>query len=384
VLDSQIKALVEAVRSELRAIQEAVQEQTAAANQAKEASSEQWRQIPRIISTVIQAKDSARAERSQQEENERKKEQQPLIDSQERIAKWTKRACIAAIGYGAVALWQGFTLSRQLEQMRRATEANVRAVQLAEESFELSDGDFNRTMRQMIHQTASQASSAKATQDAAKSMERSAAAGKETADASQAAVQATKDAIYLEERPWVGVVPTMSQCSGRPAQPCQELVPMVVNSGKTPALHLKVTCFDSIATEPAPKTCGEISARRDNEMIHTLTQYELRSHPGEDPAAAQSIVADHVRRNSEMAKAFLVSEEGEGTTILPGAGGAPLPRLENAQPHAITGPAVNQYLLGAFTYHDPLRPKVEHTTQFCLWRHGGSDWQICRYGQDMN
>lgn len=50
----------------------------------------------------------------------------------------------------------------QLEQMRIATEASTQAVKFAEENSELGEGDFNRTMRQMIHQTKAQIDAANA------------------------------------------------------------------------------------------------------------------------------------------------------------------------------------------------------------------------------
>ncbi len=61
----------------------------------------------------------------------------------------------------------------QLSQMRIATEASTKATGFASDSLEQSEGQFERTVTQLIYQTASQAESAKATQLAAKAAQES-------------------------------------------------------------------------------------------------------------------------------------------------------------------------------------------------------------------
>jgi hypothetical protein len=135
MLPSQFKALERALRTELSAIQKSIQEHTAATKQANEAGREEWRRIPGIVSAVIDSKDEAHAESAEQTKSEREKEQQPLIESQDRIAKWTKRACIAAIAYGAVAFWQGCLIKKQTEVTQAANTLAQTALQQARDQF---------------------------------------------------------------------------------------------------------------------------------------------------------------------------------------------------------------------------------------------------------
>lgn len=143
----QFKRLLDILRSEFGAILKAIQEHTAATNQAKEAGREEWRQIPGIVSTVIDAKDRAQAERAKYEEDRRNDEQQPLIDSQERIAKWTKRACIAAACYGIVAFWQGCLMLRTARIMEEQTRIGVGTFDETRNALDTEQSHFDRTMK---------------------------------------------------------------------------------------------------------------------------------------------------------------------------------------------------------------------------------------------
>jgi uncharacterized membrane protein len=77
----------------------------------------------------------------------------------------------------------------QLTQMRLATEASTRAVQLASDSLELNQGDFERSMRQIIHQTKSQIDAANASQSAA--------------TAAKGAADTAKEALHVSERAYL-------------------------------------------------------------------------------------------------------------------------------------------------------------------------------------
>lgn len=77
-------------------------------------------------------------------------------------ATFWSQVCLGIIGL--VALW---IYHSQLDQMRIATEANTKATQLAEDSFEINDGDFDRMMTRTIDQTSAQMRSAEAAKKAA-------------------------------------------------------------------------------------------------------------------------------------------------------------------------------------------------------------------------
>ena len=101
---------------------------------------------------------------------------------------WVHKATlIIQIVLGVIGIFALIIYYGQLEQMRTATEASTKAVQLAQDSFEIGDGDFQRTMHQMIGQTVAQLNAANAAEEAAKT-------AKDTLDNARAAFR-------LEQRP---------------------------------------------------------------------------------------------------------------------------------------------------------------------------------------
>jgi len=127
---------------------------------------------------------------------------------------WVHKATlISQVGLGLIGIVALFIYYGQLEQMRTATEANTKAVKLAQDSFEISDGDFQRTMHQTIHQTVSQAESAKAATDAAQAMTNQVSklqAGVDQSsrladEAGKANTNAAR-ALEAQTRPWIGVI----------------------------------------------------------------------------------------------------------------------------------------------------------------------------------
>lgn len=233
-----IEQFIEAVISHLDAIQKAIQERTAATNQAQEASSEEWRQIPRIISSIIDTSDKSHAECTKQEESARKTEQQPLVDSQIEIAKWTKRACIAAVAYGLVAFWQGCLIRGQLDQMIQATNATVKASDAANDSFEATYGEkgtAERTMGQMIDQTIAQIQSAQA---------------------AEKAIKATQQQMRLDERAWL--VSTGSFLGNIEDGKSIPFSVAGTNTGKTPGRKATIATHVTFSGEEITKE-GELS-----------------------------------------------------------------------------------------------------------------------------
>jgi hypothetical protein len=98
------------------------------------------------------------------------------------VATLISQVSLGVIGIFALLIYYG-----QLEQMRTATEASTNAVRLAQDSFEISDGDFQRTMHQTIVQTVAQLNAAHAAEEAAKT-------AKDTLDNA-------RTAFRLEQRP---------------------------------------------------------------------------------------------------------------------------------------------------------------------------------------
>jgi hypothetical protein len=167
-----IEEILKSITESLGALKDAIKDQTTATNQAKEASCKEWSQIPGLVSAVINSENNAHTERAQSEEKKRKDEEQPLIDSQVRIAKWTKRACIAAIAYGAVAFWQGCLMHHTYREMHNQTDAakqsafsaclTARATQQTFLQIQKSAIDSHVATEAMVQQTEAQIQSQRA------------------------------------------------------------------------------------------------------------------------------------------------------------------------------------------------------------------------------
>jgi hypothetical protein len=133
-----IEKFIEAVTLRLQAIQEAIEQQTAADDAANEASRKQWRQVRRMLSVVIKSKNQTNADTSKQQEQKRNDPESRLIGSQEEVAKWTKRAAIAAILYGAVAFWQGCMMRQTYTEIKNQTKAAEESAYASCRSAQLS------------------------------------------------------------------------------------------------------------------------------------------------------------------------------------------------------------------------------------------------------
>ncbi len=72
-VQAHVKQFFEAIIERLGSIEKAVQEHSAATHQAKEVGSEEWRQIPGIVTAIIDSKNKAEAERTKHAEDERKR-----------------------------------------------------------------------------------------------------------------------------------------------------------------------------------------------------------------------------------------------------------------------------------------------------------------------
>lgn len=108
----------------------------------------------------------------------------------------------------------------QLDQMRIATESTAVASNTARDAFEASDGEFQRTMRQMIYQTAAQFNSAKA---------------------AQGSVKTTQQQMRLDQRAWVGI-DMLTVHPDRIRVGDQAFVNIAFkNTGRTPARNLLAT-----------------------------------------------------------------------------------------------------------------------------------------------
>jgi hypothetical protein len=107
-----------------------------------------------------------------------------------------------------------FIYYQQLSQMRIATEATRKSVDLASDSLEISSGQFDRNMRQIVDQTITQYEAEKASTVAAK--------------AAKSAADTAKNALHISTRAYLQVQP------GRLDIPGKRILLQLANVGHIP------------------------------------------------------------------------------------------------------------------------------------------------------
>jgi hypothetical protein len=175
-----IERFIEALIARLGAIQEAIQQHTTATNAANEASQKQWRQVRRVISTVVNSKNKVRTEYAKGQKKNGDHPEDRILRAQEDTAKWTKWAVFAAMVYGAVAWWQGCLTHGTLIQMQQQTQFAMANAHEAQNSVNTAMTQLDVTTRQMEAQTTAQVQAARASQTAAKAAQDAANVARDT------------------------------------------------------------------------------------------------------------------------------------------------------------------------------------------------------------
>jgi len=98
-----------------------IEEQSAATRDAQEAANILWSEIPGIIASSVNPEEEKQATAADREQTHR--EQANLIASQNRTARWTRNACIAAMAYGLIAAWQGCLIRHTNQLTQKALES---------------------------------------------------------------------------------------------------------------------------------------------------------------------------------------------------------------------------------------------------------------------
>lgn len=129
--------------------------------------------VPTIERRVVALEAESRAR------NEEKERDELLKDV--RTGEWWMISINGALLIATIVI--AFIYVGQLNQMTIATQASTDAVRIAGDSFLISSGDFERTMRQTIYQTGAQITSAEAAKDS---------------------VETTQTQMRLDERAWLG------------------------------------------------------------------------------------------------------------------------------------------------------------------------------------
>jgi hypothetical protein len=245
------------------------------------------------------------------------------------------------IGIGAASVIVNIVIAyfyfSQLALMRTATEASTRAANLAADSFEISDGNFERMMIQTIRQTASQIKSARAAKDAS--------------DTASGTLAQSIESFRIDERAWVEI---------EPIKPTFLVGPIMgPDSGAT------FTC-DIYLKNLGKTVASEISVRA----------ADMMSIDGFDNNR------DVIRRTQDNIPATIPN--GRVPRVLAPNAVAPAPFRLTCQAPQVFGKSGHEgihYLIGRVDYCDQFR--VKHSMRFCSFvvNDRGEIWS-CQEGND--
>lgn len=189
---------------------------------------------------------------------------------------------------------------------------------------------------------------------------------------SQKALQATGDAIYLEQRPWVGVQistrngPIAGIITG-PRQGVNSITILAVNTGRTPALKWRDFCCeekDQSDELPIPN--------------YEALRNDIDSHFPPEERERIRLYPNEIEEHRKWWRDQLALRDAEAPfAVIPPNGSFPLNSTE------INGPSPTyHYSLGKMTYGDPIHPTVQHVTYYCLVTRGNEQARLCMGAQD--
>jgi hypothetical protein len=199
-----------------------------------------------------------------------------------------------------------------------------------------------------------------------------AAQAKRSANLSATNLQASQDAIHLDERPWIGIagVTTDGGTETQDAFRVESVSIAFHNSGKTPAVRMKLECcmFSSILWRlPIPDY--DETVKENERSKQALRDSEIKQHP-------------------ELAKIFreqdaLIASENknfihEGGILAPGVfyTAGVISKTQWQRPTE-AGQHLTLYVMGKLTYYDIFPGTKQHSTKFCLMHTGGTSFSVC-------
>jgi hypothetical protein len=196
-------------------------------------------------------------------------------------------------------------------------------------------------------------------------------------DNAKAALDAANEAMYREQRPWVGIeiVPASPAPGTIGTAPGIGLVSYAIvahNTGKTPAIDWRAECC-------------EYETKDHNEVVPTYSVLHADidrhiSDPMRERITKGRETLEHARDWINQTRVFEATEEFESKVIAPGGFQQVQSSIE-----ALGNDHKFHYILGQFVYRDVLDPSKMHVTQFCVVTFGNSgSLQLCRTSNDMN
>jgi hypothetical protein len=216
---------------------------------------------------------------------------------------------------------------------------------------------------------------------------------KKQSRAQQRTAKTAQDAMYVEQRPWVGIEvfptthhdPSSNTVVGPgPVIRVASVEIIARNTGRTPALRWKQSCLQSLDIDFTHDiaeilNCEELKTLNLKTKIDQMAAYTLENIPHMLPFIARSQAEDFYAEIDARENAR--EKRNTGEVIIPN--GTRVIDLTTAVPPRDI-PQVH-YVVGTMTYYDGIDPSKEHFTRFCVKRIGRADeWEICPFGQDMN
>jgi hypothetical protein len=201
------------------------------------------------------------------------------------ILNFVGQIILAIVGIVAVSIYgrQLGVMKDQLNQIKGSGEQTDRLLRL-----------YDQQLAQMQSQTQAQVDSAKAAQDSVK--------------AAHGQLSAALEASYQDQRPWVGV--ELTSIEGKPKE--QQII--VRNTGKTPALHWVLDCWEpkmlaGVRLEDRP-TCYQLRTQNREEGIQNCVPMYRQFNYDEARRKCEGEIDESMR--------MIAGVRGTGRTIVPG------------------------------------------------------------------
>jgi len=284
--------------------------------------------------TAVFETDIERIKREQAEARKREEEytqRQVAINEQQlrvnrHIATFTVLLFFVSFSTSVISIWEALIASRNAESAKTSAE-------LAIDSFEINNGNFDRMMAQTISQTSAQIISAKAAKEAA---------------------EISRDTMIRGNRPWVGVeggtVPKLSSdpvINGNSLS-LESVEYQLKNYGNSPALYVNLWVSSDVMEMPRSVKTFSQQEDMDSQMACKMAETETRARKG------VAVIGN--QQGSIVLKP-------QGDTIFPGntiRKYLPI-KLVSGGRDDMNGPLV---LFGCIAYQDQFNSKIR-STKFC-------------------
>jgi hypothetical protein len=273
---------------------------------------------------------------------------------------------LATVVYTCVAGFQLGVMRGTLSEMKRSGEQSTNQMWAAIDNVNwlARSADWSQKVAQQ------QASATVA------EMQKQTIAQQSAAIASQNSVKATRDAMYAEQRPWVGIE-QVSPASLPPnilssKSPSTTVIIVAHNTGRTPAIRWRMECCEAVdqdGFDPIPPDYDTLHKDVGRGFTPQLRE-SIRSHPERAERLRETW-----RENQASAHAYIARRDQE--TIIPN--GYHTLDITTTRPNDHR----RHFQIGKLVHFDTIDPAQEHVTNFCLWQLGNSPIMVCTFGQDM-